>query len=292
MITFITNIFIFSAVSVLVWYILDVYLQVFSKGLSGKNYNTDKKSALLLKVLLQNIIDLSKKVRFLSEWMDKNKKKYNELLIQAGLSKKLIPEEFLALKELAPILLFLIFFFIVDLRAILPYLIIMVFGFFLPDLWLKDCIKTFHNKIVRAMPDALDTLALVVSAGVDLGGAIDTYVKGNKGDLLAEEFLRVKHEMDLGVPRPIALESMAKRLGCAALSDFTGAVIQSEKMGTSLSEILQSQASIVRMRRFNMAEELGQRAPVKMLAPLLLLIMPNVFIIIFAPMILKAIYKM
>ena len=127
---------------------------------------------------------------------------------------------------------------------------------------------------------------------VDLGGAIDTYVKGNRGDLLAEEFLRVKHEMSLGSPRPVALEAMAERLGCDTLSDFISTVIQSEKMGTSLSETLQNQAAIVRMRRFSMAEELGQRAPVKMLAPLLLLIMPNVFIIIFAPIILKAIYKM
>ena len=292
MIKLITNIFTFSAVGILVWYILNSYLQVFSKALKNQDSSTDKKSSLPLRTLLLIVIDASRRVRFISEWIDKNRKRYDELLIQAGLSKKLTCEEFLALKELAPILLFLIFFFVVDLRAILPYAIIMVFGFLLPDLWLKDCIKTFHNKIVRAMPDALDTLALVVSAGVDLGGAIDTYVQGNKGNLLAEEFLRVKHEMDLGVPRPIALESMAKRLGCATLSDFTSAVIQSEKMGTSLSEILQSQASIVRMRRFNMAEELGQKAPVKMLAPLLLLIMPNVFIIIFAPMILKAIYKM
>jgi len=292
MIKLITNIFTFSAVSILAWYILTAYLQVFSKALRSQDNSTDKKSTLPLKTLLRITIDASKRVWFISKWVDKNRKKYDELLIQAGLSKKLTCDEFLAIKELAPVLLFLIFFFVVDLRAILPYAIIMGFGFLLPDLWLKDCIKTFHNKIIRAMPDALDTLALVVSAGVDFGGAIDTYVKGNKGNLLAGEFLRVKHEMDLGVPRPIALKSMAKRLGCNALSDFTNAVIQSEKMGTSLSEILQNQASIVRMRRFNMAEELGQKAPVKMLAPLLLLIMPNVFIIIFAPMILKAIYKM
>jgi len=292
MIKLITNIFTFSAVSILAWYILTAYLQVFSKALRSQDNSTDKKSTLPLKTLLRITIDASKRVWFISKWVDKNRKKYDELLIQAGLSKKLTCDEFLAIKELAPVLLFLIFFFVVDLRAILPYAIIMGFGFLLPDLWLKDCIKTFHNKIIRAMPDALDTLALVVSAGVDFGGAIDTYVKGNKGNLLAGEFLRVKHEMDLGVPRPIALKSMAKRLGCNTLSDFTNAVIQSEKMGTSLSEILQNQASIVRMRRFNMAEELGQKAPVKMLAPLLLLIMPNVFIIIFAPMILKAIYKM
>jgi tight adherence protein C len=292
MIKYIADISVFFAVSVITWYILYVYMKT-PKEISGRRRPSDDEKQLLpLKAVLGMIISIDKKFLFVSEWMNKNRQKYSSLLMRAGLSRKFTCDEFLALKQFAPVIIFSVFFFIVGLRDIMLYVVLMGFGFFLPDIWLKDCAKSFHNKIIRAMPDALDTLALVVSAGVDLGGAIDTYVKGNSGDLLAEEFLRVKHEMDLGVPRPVALESMGKRLGCDTLSDFINTVIQSERMGTSLSETLQNQASVVRMRRFNKAEELGQKAAIKMLAPLLLLIMPNVFIIIIAPIILKAIYNM
>lgn len=287
---------VFAAVTFLSWVIINSYSTFIISSWEGSRLDRlsikrDKNPIAQIKPLLRKIADISKRMKFTRKWMDSKNEKYRKLLVKAGFPGNIDSEEFMALKELGSITLFFIFLILVGLTHPAIYVIFVGFSFFLPDMWLKDLAKARQSAITRSLPEALDTLALVVGAGVDLGGAIDVFIDGNKGSMLAEEFLRVRNEIKLGKPRAEALEGMAARSDCDPLTNFTTSVIQSERMGTSLSDVLNSQSQMMRAKRFHLAEELGQKAPVKMLAPLLLLIMPNVFIVLFAPMILKMIYK-
>jgi tight adherence protein C len=87
----------------------------------------------------------------------------------------------------------------------------------------------------------------------------------------------------MGRPRREALEDMAQRTQVRELETFVHAVIQAEQLGTSLGRVLRAQALSLRVRRRQRAQEIARRAPVKLVFPLVLLIMPTFFIITLGP---------
>ena len=104
---------------------------------------------------------------------------------------------------------------------------------------------------------------------------------------LSLAFARVLQEIQLGKLRREALRDMADRLGVSEMDSFVAAVIQSEQLGVSMSRVLRVQADSMRVKRRQRAEESAQKAPVKMVVPMVFLIFPTIVIILLGPALLQ-----
>jgi len=157
-----------------------------------------------------------------------------------------------------------------------------ILGFYLPDLLLKARIDRRQDTVRKAMPDALDLLTICVEAGLGFEAAMQkVYEKWDNE--LARAFGRVIREISLGKPRREALRDMADRLGIMEMSSFVAAVIQSEQLGVSMAQVLRIQADQMRIRRRQLAEEKAHQAPVKMLIPMAIFILPSICIVLMTP---------
>jgi len=167
-------------------------------------------------------------------------------------------------------------------KALLLMIVFGVLGYFLPELWLRSKINKRQEEIVKAMPDALDLLTICVGAGLGFDAAMQKVVEKWDNEL-AFEFGRVLREVQLGKTRREALRDMADRVGVPEMTSFVAAIIQSEQLGVSLGKVLQIQADNMRVKRRQRAQEAAQKAPVKMLFPLVFLVMPALFLVLLGP---------
>lgn len=154
--------------------------------------------------------------------------------------------------------------------------------FFAPDLWLSNRIQKRQTEIVRALPDMLDMLTISVEAGLGFDAALSKLVRNSSG-ALAEEFGRALQEVQAGSSRKEALRNLAERVEVSELAAFTAAIVQADMFGISIAHVLHTQAGELRLRRRQHAEELAQKAPVKMVIPLVMCILPATIIVILGP---------
>lgn len=159
-------------------------------------------------------------------------------------------------------------------------------AFFLPDLWLSQAVDRRESQIVRELPDMLDMLTISVEAGLGFDAALSKLVRNSEG-ALAEEFGRVLQEVQAGSSRKEALRNLAERVDVSELAAFTAAIIQAEMFGISIAHVLHTQAGELRLRRRQRAEELAQKAPVKMVIPLVVCILPATLIVVIGPAVVK-----
>lgn len=144
-----------------------------------------------------------------------------------------------------------------------------------------------QRAIGRALPFYLDLITLSVESGANLTGAIRHAVaKGPPGPLRVE-LDRVVRDVAAGRGRAEALRVLAQRLELAAVSSWVAALITAERHGTALGPILRAQAEQRRQERFQRAEKLAMRAPVKMLFPLLVFIFPCTFVLLAFPVVVR-----
>jgi tight adherence protein C len=215
-------------------------------------------------------------------------------LIAAGFEGLLTGPEFIAIKFMMPIVCGIVWFGILSLlNQALPGLIGgnfillfvggVIFFYAYPIFWLNRALKLRHLSIQRAMPFVLDLLTLSVEAGMDFMSALQRNCERRKLDALNEELIRMTREIQIGLPRRVALKNMAVRVDLADLRSVTNALIQADELGVSIGAILRIQSDQMRSRRFDRAEKLANEAPVKMLGPLMLFIFPAVFVILLGP---------
>lgn len=160
-------------------------------------------------------------------------------------------------------------------------------GYLYPDLWLKETTDRRNRAILKALPFYLDVVTPSVEGGLNLtGGLAQAADKGPDGPLKLE-FNRVLRDIRAGKPKTDAMRDMADRLDMPAIGSLVSALIQAETMGMSLGPVLRAQADQRRAERFQRAEKLAMEAPVKMLAPLVMFIFPNTFIILGFPIVMK-----
>ncbi|MBN1485073.1 MAG: type II secretion system F family protein [Chloroflexia bacterium] len=172
-------------------------------------------------------------------------------------------------------------------------LMMVLFGYFLPVMWLNQNISRRQGEILKALPDAIDLLTISVEAGLGFDLAMQRVVEKWDNEL-ALEFERVLSDIRLGKKRRDALRELIGRTGVPDLSTFVAAVIQADQLGVSIAKILRVQSDQMRIRRRQRAEELAHQAPVKMLFPMVFLIFPSMFVVILGPavpLILKAFVK-
>jgi tight adherence protein C len=146
--------------------------------------------------------------------------------------------------------------------------------------------KGRQEGIRRALPDTMDLLTISVEAGLGFDAALHQVVKSTEGPL-AQEIARMLQEMQVGVSRVDALRSLASRTDVEELTGFTLAIIQAEQFGVSVSKVLRSQASVLRTKRRQRAEEKAMKVPVKILFPLIFCILPAMFIVLMGPAVIK-----
>jgi|CXWL01.1.fsa_nt_gi tight adherence protein C len=158
-------------------------------------------------------------------------------------------------------------------------------GMFYPMIWVRDQVTKRQLQISRALPYSLDLLTLAVEAGLDFTGALAKVVEKGKAGPLREELQLVLKVLKMGKTREEALKAMIARVDLQALSQFVTALIQADKMGTSIGKVLRIQSTQLRIDRTQRAEKLANEAPVKMLFPLIACIFPTVFMVLFGPII-------
>ena len=155
-------------------------------------------------------------------------------------------------------------------------------GTLVPRIWLDRAVKGRRRRILRALPSALDMLALSARAGMTFDGAVSQVVQ-RWDSPLSDEFRRVLAEFRMGRDRRDALRAMAERTGVADVKRFANAVVQADTLGVPISKVLLDQSVEMRTRRRQRAEESARTAPVKMLFPMVGLIFPALFVVILGP---------
>ena len=172
----------------------------------------------------------------------------------------------------------------VGLIMLLPGLLIGWFGI---DLMLARYHSRRRRAILRDLPTIMDLLVLSLEAGMGLDRALRTVIQEYRS-ALSDEIQRVLHDVDLGAARSEAFERMALRVGLEDLRSLSRAIVQSEELGVSLVSVMQTQSREVRLSRRRAAEAEALRAPIKMLIPLVVFILPTLFMLLLGPVGLRA----
>jgi tight adherence protein C len=163
-------------------------------------------------------------------------------------------------------------------------------GYLMPQMMLARRIKKRQKAILLAMPSALDLLTISVEAGLSFDAALARVADKYK-NALSQEFTQLLNEVRLGRPRLEALDDLGKRCKVEELSNFVQAVIQSEQLGVGVANVLRIQSEEIRRRRRQRAEEQGQKAPLKMLFPMVGCIFPTLFIVLLGPAIIEVAHE-
>lgn len=169
-----------------------------------------------------------------------------------------------------------------DAKAIGIAMVLGGVGVFLPLMWLSSRIKRRQTEIIRSLPDSFDMITTCVEAGLGLDAALTRVAEKVKG-AFSEDLAITLREIGMGRNRSEALRDLADHSGVPDLSMFVNAIIQAEQMGTSIGQVLRVQSEQMRLRRRQRAEEIANQAPVKMIFPLVLCILPTLFIVIMGP---------
>jgi tight adherence protein C len=214
-------------------------------------------------------------------------------MLRAGIQWEGAPAVYWSAKILFPTVLVLLFvvlrvgvFQILSPRVSVGVgLFFALLGYYLPDLWLSWKTSTRKEKLFEGLPDALDLLVVCVEAGMGLDAAIHRVAKemafSNKS--LSDEFKLVNLEMRAGKDRRSALRNLYERTGLDDVNSLVTTLIQTDRFGTSIAQALRVFADAFRTKRFQKAEEVAAKMPVKLIFPLILCIFPALFVVICGP---------
>lgn len=167
-------------------------------------------------------------------------------------------------------------------RAVLGSIVFALVGFYLPDLWLRSRVGERQLQIRRTLPDMLDMLTISVEAGMGFDAAA-AKIAGSRPGPLSEEFGRMLQEIQAGVSRRDAMRHLGERTDVPELRSFITSMIQADVFGVSVSNVLRTQSHEMRVKRRQFAEEMAQKAPVKIVFPLILCILPATLIVVAGP---------
>jgi tight adherence protein C len=160
-----------------------------------------------------------------------------------------------------------------------------------PESGLKAAAEERTRRFTRDLPGALDVMRLVAQSGGDLLSAIRAVIDVMPGGPVRDELSRVVAEVTIGTSLAAALNNVAARIGTNEANAVFSTLAQSLEMGTSVAENLQSAAQLIRHAARVKAQTQAQKAVVNMSFPLLLLILPGIFIVLFAPLVIQFINR-
>ena len=157
-----------------------------------------------------------------------------------------------------------------------------IFGYTMPGIWLGQKIRKRKKEIQKSLPDAIDLLTISVEAGLGFDPALQRVAEKWDNEL-TREFRHLLQDMRIGKQRREALREVSIRCGVDDLRVFISSIIQADQLGVSITQVLRVQSQQMRVKRRQRAEELAQKAPIKMLFPMVFLIFPAMYVIILGP---------
>lgn len=155
-------------------------------------------------------------------------------------------------------------------------------GFFVPDALLDAKVSSRQQAVRAEVAEVIDQLGVMVRAGLSVDAAIVRCARSNEGPM-AQELSRVVQDMRVGVSRSTALANMAERMDIPELRAFVAALSQADQLGVPVTETLRVQAVEMRTKQRQLAEEQAMKLPVKILFPMVLCILPVIFIVLLGP---------
>jgi tight adherence protein C len=166
--------------------------------------------------------------------------------------------------------------------AIIAAVFFAAIGWFLPGFIVQRRAESRIHRIDRGMPELIDLLVVTVEAGLSLSAALQLAGERMKGPL-GDELRIVLQEQRMGLTPVQALENMTTRCPTPAVESFARAMVQGQVLGVSVGQILRTLAIEMRKRRRAQVEQQAQKAPIKMLFPLVFMIFPALFVVILGP---------
>jgi tight adherence protein C len=224
------------------------------------------------------------------------RKRVETQFVTAGMSGALSTDEFIAYKLIMSVAFWALFvklFAGVIVGWEVPWYAQVVaagFGTLFPDAWLSGQVRERQDSMRRSLPYVLDLLTLSVEAGLDFVAGIHKVCEKSRSGPLVDELSFFLGEMQVGATRQQALRNLAQRTEMQEIRSFCAMLVQADMLGASVGPVLRAQSDLLRTQRFQRAEQAGAYASQKILFPLILCIMPAVFIIIFGPIVLNFVY--
>ena len=216
---------------------------------------------------------------------DKYSLSLRKRLSAAGLSYAIMPEEFVTLKIVCFTISLgtVVSVYNIDNsfgpEAIIILGFIVALGFFYPDIWLTDRVGTRRRLVSKDFPFLLDLLVLSMRAGLNYSSSLAQAIASLPAGPVKEEFAKLLREIRAGKSRREALNDLADRMNVSTIRNFVGAMNQAEETGGEIVSVLTAQAEQRRTERFNTAEEVANKAPVRMLLPMMAFLFPIIFML-------------
>ncbi|MDR0977437.1 MAG: type II secretion system F family protein [Endomicrobium sp.] len=176
-------------------------------------------------------------------------------------------------------MLFTVFFLSLN---VLVIVCIGLLCFYLPVLKIKEELKKRKESIIKELPEMADLFSVMLATGIDFYGAAGKIVTIMSGTLI-DELKNAVAKISLGYDKKTAFNEMAENTGVEQVRSFVNIINIALESGTEMSDTLKRISSTLRNERFAYAQKKAHEAPIKMLIPLVLLIFPTIFIVIFGP---------
>ncbi len=224
------------------------------------------------------------------------RKKVSRYIMVGGLSAELNEDEFIGMQILWGVM-FPVFIALMDFALQLefpfPVLLALVpLGVYLPIMHAIGE-KAKRESSVRAdLPFFIDLLALSVEAGLEFFSAVQKLIDKSKGtdSVLAAELAIVIHETQMGSSREEALRKMVGRLEMSEITSFVAVILDAQASGAPIARVLKEQSEQIRLERFVRAEKAGEKATQTIMIPIMVCIVPAVFIMVLGPVALGMMY--
>ena len=157
---------------------------------------------------------------------------------------------------------------------------------FAPYVLLTRRVEERQHDLRLKLPDILDLLTISVEAGLGFEQALDRTVAAVPG-ALSDEFARMLGEVRAGATRADAMRALDQRTNVPEVRSFVLAILQADTFGVSIGRVLRAQAEEMRIKRRQLAQERAQKAPVKMLIPMVFCVFPSLFVVVIGPAIIN-----
>jgi tight adherence protein C len=173
--------------------------------------------------------------------------------------------------------------------AIIGSLLAASMGSLAPNLWLDRTVQLRHRNLRKSLPDLLDLMIVCLEGGMSLSETLRRVTEELRivHPDLAVELGMVQRDIDFGSTVDQALRRFASRADFEGIRTLSTFVRETQRFGTRLTEALRGHADLLRAQREQAAEELAQKASVKILLPTLLLILPAVFVVLVGPAVIQ-----